>query len=116
MQTARDTFNGMLEDIVDACAKSDTNKIFTQKVRERDAPGYFNIVADPIDLSVLKGKTKRREYRDLVGFKADMALMRDNSILYNGESHPVTKMARDLERLALKQIREKDLDSFELEV
>ena len=61
--------------MIDACVKADLNRIFTQRVKVKEAPNYFDIVKDPIDLSVMKGKVKRRAYIDLPMFKKDLELM-----------------------------------------
>ena len=57
----------------------DAQKLFTQRVREKEAPGYYSIVQQPIDLSVLKAKCKRNEYGCSSEFLQDMQLMQDNS-------------------------------------
>ena len=103
-----------LEDIVDACVRADKNRIFTQRVRNKEAPNYFTIIKNPIDLSIMKGKAKRRAYTDLPMFQNDLVLMRQNSEQYNGPDHAVTAIARDLERLADDLIQQQSLDKFEL--
>ena len=102
--------------MVDACVREDRNRIFTQRVTEKEAPNYFEYVKNPMDLSVIKGKTKRREYRNLDQFRDDLELLRQNSILYNGPTHVVTDIAKDLERVALKKISENNLDTFEFSI
>lgn len=82
----------------------------------KDAPGYFNIVKDPIDLSIMKGKTKRRHYVDLSDFRDDINLLVTNAETYNGPNHVVTELAKELGSLAAKLIKEKSLDTFELPI
>ena len=56
--------NQIVEDIVDACITKDTHRIFHQKVKVKDAPGYFDMIKEPIDFSKMKSKAKRRVYTD----------------------------------------------------
>ena len=74
----------MLEDVVDSCVMEDRNRIFTQRVKVKEAPKYFDFIKNPIDLSIMKGRAKRRYYTNLAMFHEDMALMRQNSEVYNG--------------------------------
>ena len=74
------------------------------------------MVKQPIDLSLMKGKAKRRGYTDLVTFKDDLSLMTNNSTLYNGPQHVVTLRAKDIEQVAAEAIKEKALDTFELTI
>ena len=86
-------YNELIEDIVDSCIKFDLTKIFHQSVKKKDYPDYYNIIKNPIDLTLIKNKTKRCEYTKLQQFIDDMDLLVNNSIIYNGESHEVTLQA-----------------------
>lgn len=110
----KDTFNKHLEDIIDCCVALDRHRIFTQRVKPKDAPNYFTVIKNPIDLSIMKGKTKRRLYKDLTMFRDDIALMKTNAVTYNGQNHFVSSFAQELQDLTIKMIQEKNLDKFEL--
>ena len=114
--TQGEIFNKHLEDVIDACVKADLNRIFTQRVKVKEAPNYFEIIKDPIDLAMMKGKAKRRAYLDLPMFKADITLLRVNSELYNGPAHIVTTFARNIEKTALDNIQSRNLHNFELSI
>jgi len=45
-------------------------------VKVKDAPGYFDLIKTPIDLSLIKSKTKRKEYSGVDSFMDDIILMR----------------------------------------
>jgi hypothetical protein len=53
-------------------------------VKEKDAPGYFNLIVTPIDLSVIKARCKRSDYKTASDFLDDVSLMAANAQLYNG--------------------------------
>jgi len=73
-------------------------------VRKNDAPDYFEIIKEPIDFSVMRGKAKRKEYISTDGFLKDMMLLRKNAELYNGIPHEIAQIARDLEKIAVDMI------------
>ena len=107
MQTQIDVLNQIIDDIIDSCIKKDNYRIFHHRVKPKDAPGYFDIVKNPIDFSVMKSKAKRKMYLDVQAVKEDFALLKSNSQTYNGLDHSVTKLATDIEDHALKLLREK---------
>ena len=118
MKTHNDMLNQIIEDIIDACIKKDTHRIFHQRVKTKDAPGYFEMIKEPIDFSAMKSKAKRRVYADVQMIKDDFALLRSNSEQYNGYEHVVSIIARDLQELALRKLKEKHevLQAFETEI
>ena len=69
---------------------SDKLRLFGQKVKEKDAPGYYNLIVTPIDLSVIKVRCKHNEYRAANDFLDDVSLMAANALLYNGQGHIVS--------------------------
>lgn len=73
-------------------------------MKNKDAPGYFDAVKDPIDLSVMKGKAKRRAYTNLDDLRSDFKQMIRNSVIYNGMKHDVTTFAETLLSVAEKEI------------
>lgn len=57
---------------------------------------YFDIVTQPMDLSTVKKKMQHNCYANPEQFIADMELIWNNSILYNGENHVVSGCAKEL--------------------
>jgi hypothetical protein len=47
---------------VDSCIKSDKYKFFAAPVKRKDAPNYYEVIKNPIDLGLIKNKAKRIEY------------------------------------------------------
>lgn len=73
---------------------ADERQWFHNPVSKQEVPHYRNYVKKPICLKEMRNKSKRSEYKDKDGFLADVALMRQNSELFNGEAHDVTQVAR----------------------
>lgn len=61
-QSEESALNQIFEDIVDSCIKHDKYKVFTTAVKRKDAPNYYEIIKNPIDLTQIKNKAKRVEY------------------------------------------------------
>lgn len=57
-------------------------------------PDYFDVVSQPIDLKTVKQRLLHNYYSDPHSFKADMNRIWQNSYLYNGESHMVSRLAK----------------------
>ncbi|QRV80287.1 bromodomain associated protein [Ceratobasidium sp. AG-Ba] len=47
------------------------------------APNYFDVIKNPMDLSTMKAKLDNRTYRDRAGFESDFKLMIQNAKTYN---------------------------------
>ena len=48
----------------------------------------------------MRNKTKRSEYKNRIQFSNDVTLMRQNAETFNGETHFIAQIARDLEALS----------------
>lgn len=77
--------------------KLDRYSVFAEPVSDRDAPGYSEVIKNPIDISTMKLKIEKSSYGDgtkAVGrFYADILLMFDNCRLYNDDDGEVTEEA-----------------------
>jgi len=56
---------------------------FRNPVSIQDAPDYYDIIADPIDLSLILKKIKDKTYKSSQSFISDFELMRNNCYKYN---------------------------------
>lgn len=56
-------------------------------------PDYYDIVKNPMHLSLAEEKLRRAEYPDIVSFANDIRLVFNNAILYNGDDSEVGEMA-----------------------
>ena len=59
-------------------------------------PDYLEVVKHPMDLGTIRKKLEAGTYEDLDAFEADVVLMLENAMLYNGEGSQVYDMAQEL--------------------
>ena len=69
---------------------------FAEPVTIEDAPDYYQIIHNPMDLTTMQGKISNGYYISFRDFEADFNLIVSNCFKYNGEKHPVTKMVKKL--------------------
>ncbi|KAL9603135.1 MAG: hypothetical protein Q9219_001338 [cf. Caloplaca sp. 3 TL-2023] len=62
-------------------------------------PSYPNIVKNPMDLRTIEEKLKSDQYPSVEAFKSDFNQIVQNSILFNGNEHPVTKQGLNMGKL-----------------
>jgi Bromodomain len=69
-----------------------------------------------MDLTSIKNKAKRLEYFNLDMFMADMEMILNNSVTFNGQDHQVTKLAFDLVNHAIQKVNERrdDIESLQM--
>ncbi|KAE8148807.1 hypothetical protein BDV25DRAFT_11156 [Aspergillus avenaceus] len=61
----------------------DPSKLFQRSVNKRNVPDYYDIIKEPMALSILKQKINKREYRQFSEFVRDCALIPHNAQTYN---------------------------------
>ena len=71
--------NQMLLKTTEKLVSRDNLRLFGQRVKEKDAPGYFNLIVTPIDLSVIKARCKRNDYKTASDYLDDVSLMAANA-------------------------------------
>jgi len=104
---------GLLENTYDDIAfqltRFDHTKLFIAPVKKDQFPDYYEIVKNPVDISVMRAKAKRGEYQTAQQFLEDLELIVHNSILYNGEDNEVTDQAKAIKEQGIRLLREKEL-------
>ncbi|OLN94293.1 Transcriptional activator SPT7 [Colletotrichum chlorophyti] len=78
---------------------------FLQRVNKRDAPDYYVLIKQPMDMGTMTKKLKSLTYKSKAEFVHDLNLIWDNCLKYNQEmSHPLRRMANGMRREAEKLI------------
>ena len=70
-----------LKEILDSLKKLSNAQFFLNKVGKKEAPGYYDIIKNPMDLSTMTKKLHL--YRNLEEFKQDIDLIISNCMAYN---------------------------------
>ncbi|KAF2470688.1 Bromodomain-containing protein [Lindgomyces ingoldianus] len=65
-------------------------------------PQYREYVKNPMDLSTMESKLKEGKYSTVRDFMADLDLIIDNSVTFNGKEHPVTQAGYNMRAYFLK--------------
>lgn len=99
-----DLYTGMYK-VLDALKKHNNAWPFLEPVEESYAPQYYEIIEEPMDLSTIEQKLDDSKYTTLNDFNADMKLMFENCLDYNGPDSMYTKMANSLEAAFNRQIK-----------
>ncbi|KAI5283897.1 hypothetical protein KEM52_003181 [Ascosphaera acerosa] len=61
----------------------DPSRLFQKNVNKRNVPDYYDIIKEPMALSILKAKIKGRVYMEFSEFVRDCALIPHNAQTYN---------------------------------
>ncbi|EON97999.1 putative bromodomain-containing protein [Phaeoacremonium minimum UCRPA7] len=78
---------------------------FLQRVNKRDAPDYYNIIKQPMDLGSMTKKLKGLQYKSKAEFVTDLNLIWDNCLRYNQDmTNHLRRMANGMRKEAEKLI------------
>ncbi|XP_010535990.1 PREDICTED: transcription initiation factor TFIID subunit 1 isoform X2 [Tarenaya hassleriana] len=81
--------SNILEGIVDTLrANQEVAYLFLKPVSRKEAPDYLDIVKRPMDLSTIREKVRRLEYKDREQFRHDVWQIKFNAHLYNDGRYP----------------------------
>ncbi|CEJ91905.1 Putative Transcriptional activator spt7 [[Torrubiella] hemipterigena] len=100
-----DLYEALDKVLTELKAHTEYSMPFLSRVNKRDAPDYYNLIKNPMDLGSMTKKLKSLTYKSKVEFVADLNLIWDNCLKYNQEmTHPLRRMANGMRKEAEKLI------------
>ncbi|CAO1627046.1 unnamed protein product [Sympodiomycopsis kandeliae] len=113
VQRARDDRSLLLdalERLVHDLRSQSHSAAFLARVNKRDAPDYYDVIKNPMDLGLMLKNVKSGKYRSTEAFRKDLDLIWDNCLAYNTEpSHPLrisAELMRQRSRMLLSYIQD----------
>lgn len=94
----------MVNDVLETALSNGSSWPFREPVDVSLAPDYYQVVRSPIDISAMKSKNARKEYKSLEQLREDFALMFENCLFYNGEDSVYATAAEVLKKLVHQRI------------
>ncbi|PKI85268.1 hypothetical protein MVES1_001234 [Malassezia vespertilionis] len=82
--------------------------LFHQAIKEVDAPDYYTLIKQPMDLKLIKQKIKEGSIGSTLELRRALSLMYANSLMYNKPGTEVHRMANEM-RIATDEL----FDQFE---
>ncbi|KAG5278874.1 hypothetical protein AALO_G00103680 [Alosa alosa] len=78
---------------------------FLEPVDPNDAPDYYGVIKEPMDLSTMEERLQKRFYVKLTEFVADMTKIFDNCRYYNPSDSPFYQCAEVLENFFVQKLK-----------
>ncbi|XP_041077754.1 nucleosome-remodeling factor subunit BPTF-like isoform X3 [Polyodon spathula] len=78
---------------------------FLEPVDPNDAPDYYGLIKEPMDLATMEDKIQKRYYNKLTEFVADMTKIFDNCRYYNPSDSPFYQCAEVLESFFVQKLK-----------
>ncbi|KAM9473317.1 nucleosome-remodeling factor subunit BPTF-like isoform 15-T15 [Salvelinus alpinus] len=78
---------------------------FLEPVDPNDAPDYYGVIKEPMDLSTMEDRLQKRYYNKLTEFVADMTKVFDNCRYYNPNDTPFFQCAEVLESFFVQKLK-----------
>jgi hypothetical protein len=61
-----------------------------------ELPDYYDVIKDPMDLTIVRKRLDGNLYRDIASFEADIELIFSNAMLYNERGSDVHEVAKEM--------------------
>ncbi|XP_021031214.1 nucleosome-remodeling factor subunit BPTF isoform X5 [Mus caroli] len=78
---------------------------FLEPVDPNDAPDYYGVIKEPMDLATMEERIQKRYYEKLTEFVADMTKIFDNCRYYNPRDTPFYQCAEVLESFFVQKLK-----------
>lgn len=86
---------------------------FHRPVSKVDYPHYFKIVDRPLDLGTIRNRVKRYHYLNSASLLADIRLVRDNCVQFNGSDHVFSQTISKIFDLAVVLVSTSDISDLD---
>jgi len=83
-----------MHELLDKVWQRDEYDMFKKPVSEAEAPGYFRVITDPMDLSTIKAKAEDNQYTYWEELATDLYLMYNNGMKYNPQGSTYWKASK----------------------
>ncbi|KAF2177403.1 chromatin structure-remodeling complex protein rsc1 [Zopfia rhizophila CBS 207.26] len=83
----------------------DPTKLFQRKVNKRSLPDYYEVIKEPMALSMIKTKVQQKEYKEFVEFVRDFALVSHNAQVYNRQNSQAYVDALEVKRVLEQELK-----------
>lgn len=78
----------ILEKIIDTLKTHEVSRLFLKPVTKKEAPDYLRIIKRPMDLSTIREKVRKLEYKKRETFRHDIWQITYNAHMYNDQRNP----------------------------
>ena len=89
--------------------------VFMKPVNRRVLPRYYEIISNPIDLSTMRDKIGKYEYRTADALVKDFELMKNNAIKFNTAASPIAQEAIAIHEFVRDQVQASRAELTKLE-
>ena len=97
-------FGEKLEAIRSAVESRPSAGPFLKPVSRKFIPRYYEVISHPIDLSTIRDKNTKYEYRTADAFVRDFELMKNNASKFNGTHNPIAVEAAAIYEFVKHQV------------
>lgn len=105
LKVRRKPLTNLLSHLLGLLEKKDTQQFFAWPVSDDIAPGYSNIIANPMDFFTMRTKIDDNRYQTLTEFNDDFKLICLNAIQYNQEDTVYHIAAKKLLHIGMKMLK-----------
>jgi transcriptional activator SPT7 len=83
--------------LLEELKSSEHASAFLTKVAKRDAPDYYDVIKNPMDIGTMLRNVRQGRYKSKAQFMRDLDLIWDNCLTYNSEpTHPLRRSVQVL--------------------
>jgi chromatin structure-remodeling complex subunit RSC1/2 len=83
----------------------DPTKLFQRQVNKRALPDYYDVIKEPMALSIIKKKVQQKEYKSFADYVRDFALVPHNAQVYNRADSQAYVDALEVKRVLEEELK-----------